>query len=272
MSLPNELLTVICSFLNINDIPKAALINHTWLGVIKDEFTWEAIGHRLLKITFGTNIIKLWFRAVMHNKAYAVSGLLKAGFNVNVVDEVGYTALHQSAIHGSYEVFQILLDAKAKNVTAGIREVTPIHLAARAGHGAIVNALLRTGIDINSGDKHKCTALMHAVLENQSDVVQTLLRAGAEVNAKDDNSYTALHYASIQDFHSIIQILLDDGADVTLTNTRGETAIYLAIKHEHCESVKILLNAGATVNELYDPEQRTLHIATYKNIIKCRSF
>jgi tankyrase len=100
---------------------------------------------------------------------------------------------------------------------------------------AAIEALLKSGGDINATDKNGVTALHHAVRFRNPAAVETLLKHGAAVNrACKRSGSTPLHRAVTttgapgtagkdKEARQIIQILLSYGADPTIKNKNGKT-------------------------------------------------
>ena len=59
-------------------------------------------------------------------------------------------------------------------------------LAAKCGHGAIVEYLHKAGADINNRNKYGWTPLNKAAGEGYGDIVQYLHQAGADINIRDN--------------------------------------------------------------------------------------
>jgi hypothetical protein len=72
------------------------------------------------------------------------------------------------------------------------------NLQEAAGQGDLqtLQALLDSGIAVNSGDESGSTALHFAADRGQQEALQLLLAAGADVNAQDHDGQTPLHYAA----------------------------------------------------------------------------
>lgn len=84
-------------------------------------------------------------KAASKGDARRVSRLLRGflGFGrvgVDVPDADGYTALHMAAMHGHSEVVKLLMENGA-NPKASVRGITPLKLARRAGHQAVIALL-----------------------------------------------------------------------------------------------------------------------------------
>jgi len=96
---------------------------------------------------------------------------------------------------------------------------TPLHLSARNGHLDALEALLRAGGDVTSGDKQELTPLHYAAAAGQVPCAVALLRAGASVWQKSRDGLLAEHAADGQGHASLAQALRDiacmrDGADL----------------------------------------------------------
>jgi cytohesin len=86
--------------------------------------------------------------AAMHGNRETVRALLKQGGDVNAAQGDGMTALHWAASNNDVELAAMLIHAGA-NVRAATRinGFTPLMMAARSGHAAMVGALLDSGAD-----------------------------------------------------------------------------------------------------------------------------
>jgi ankyrin repeat protein len=121
--------------------------------------------------------------------------LLQNGYDVNIRDEFGQTALIVAAEDCDLEMVKLLL-----------------------AHGA----------DVNLQEKDGYTALM-AAIENQFwteedneeqynaalEIVKMLLKHGAHVNLKNEENYTALMIALDNSYLEIAKLLLKNGAKIT---------------------------------------------------------
>ena len=80
--------------------------------------------------------------AAMRGDLATVKSLVSAGKDVNAAQGDGMTALHWAAERGDVAMVDVLLKAKA-SVSATTRSAgyTPLHIAAKGGHGAVMLAL-----------------------------------------------------------------------------------------------------------------------------------
>jgi ankyrin repeat protein len=131
--------------------------------------------------------------------------------------------------------------------------VTPFALAAKQGNPAIIEQLLKAGVDpndpINFANSTE-TPLLHAARAGNIDAVNLLIRAGAKVNAREGwNGQTPLAWAAAEGHAAVVQTLLDGGADIHERSNAGTTAFILAVRKGDMATVQTMLKAGANVNE-----------------------
>lgn len=117
------------------------------------------------------------------------------------------------------------------------------------GSAADVRALLENGLDPNSKNAQRTTALMMAIPDEGK--VRLLLEAGAEVNAKADSGFTALMVATAyRGTTNIVRLLLDKGAKVGPGNpppVYNLSAAFLGVVAADTEALKLLLHRGADI-------------------------
>jgi len=82
---------------------------------------------------------------------------------------------------------------------------TALHMAAAAGHVAIVKQLVKAdGIDINAQNDQGKTPLHQAVWRNQADVVKVLLGASARTDVKDNDGHLPRDLARDRDIKDLL--------------------------------------------------------------------
>ncbi len=113
-------------------------------------------------------------------------------------------------------------------------------MAVEAGDGARVQAILQSGVDVNSTNPDGWTPLMRAALQGNVAMVSVLIGAKAEVNHHSSDGTTALLAATLPGHLEVVKALIDAGADASQTNTAGVTARFIAEKKGHGEIAKLL--------------------------------
>ncbi|THF56512.1 ankyrin repeat domain-containing protein [Pseudothauera rhizosphaerae] len=118
-------------------------------------------------------------------------------------------------------------------------------LAAREGHKATVETLLRYRPSLGLRNLAGDSALMLAVLKGHEDVADLLLAAGAPV---DQDGWTPLHYAAFEGRTALVDKLLASGARIDAPAPNQATPLMIAARNGHIDVVRRLLAAGADVD------------------------
>lgn len=88
-----------------------------------------------------------------------------------------------------------------------------LHLAAKAGHGRIVNMLLQEGADVKAMSRVGSTALHFAAAHGHTEVLRTLLEKGADASARNLPGRTALQLALEGRHEACVELMLRKEAD-----------------------------------------------------------
>ncbi len=153
--------------------------------------------------------------AAMRGDLKAVEALIARGEDVNAAQGDGMTALHWAAERGDLAMAQDLLKAKAGvAATTRIGAYTPLHLAARGGHGEIVAALLAAGADPNAFTETGVTALHLASASGTVEGIAALIDKGADPNVREKQwNQTPLVFAADKNRAEAIRLLIKRGAN-----------------------------------------------------------
>ena len=176
--------------------------------------------------------------------------------------------LHKAAKEGSVEML-------VKSLQDNPREInleddngnTPLCIATKMNHLAVVDILLRHSVSVNSSKKNP----MHQVRD--ASIARALIEAGGDVNATDDQGNTPLHRAVLVKDIPVINVLTERGANVNFRNSRGETPLHDAsgrIDMDSLEVMRTLISSGASVNIQDNTKKGPLHHAC-KSAVMCES-
>jgi ankyrin repeat protein len=145
-----------------------------------------------------------------------VRTLLAQKADVNAKQPDGGTALHWAVWRDDTELTTMLLGAGANPKAANLVGATPLSLASGNGNAAIIELLLKAGVDANAPvSKFNDTALMLAARTGKPDAVRVLLDHGADINARETwGGTTALMWAVSEKHPPVIEMLTKRGADL----------------------------------------------------------
>lgn len=155
--------------------------------------------------------------------------------------------LHVAAEFGHVELTRALLaagaDANLRASSSEERAVTPLHLAVRGNHPAVVATLLAVPkLAIDRSDGRGMTALGYALASEHWAMVRALIEAGANPNQpiRSRDGETALHFAARRGDVEMTRFLLAHGADPRIGSFSGVLPSELAPA-----AVQALLEAAA---------------------------
>ncbi len=158
------------------------------------------------------------------------------------------TLILYTAYTGDVDITEKLLKSGVP-VDSLIKGSTPLIMAARKGHLAIIKLLLEHEATIDMRDINGATALMNAV-KNGNNIItaQYLIEQGADIHALDQRHNTPLIIATYQGNPKILQLLLDQGANINAKNNNGNTALIFIARRGHLQAAELLINRGADIN------------------------
>ena len=209
------------------------------------------------------------FWATRGGNAAAVERLLRNGAETQVVGSVEMTS----------------------GWSTGFSEGTPLHVAAEAGRGDIVELLVRWGADPNAKsplgtplDFAICarrTPVLRMLLEagatpgdgtirgvpplgRTQDLAALLLDLGAKVDRRDTQGRTSLHWAALTGEKQYLEFLLEKGADINAPDGEGDTPLHVAARHGREDIAALLLTHGADVSARNRKGQTPLMLAEEK--------
>ncbi len=165
-----------------------------------------------------------FFKLISLDDYRAIPKLLDAGLNPNVKGgERGNTGLILAVQENSMKSFNVLLDAKGVDLNAqATNGDTALMVASYKNNVEAVNALLAKGAAVN---KAGWTPLHYAAAAGNGEIVQILLKAGAQVNALSPNKTTPLMMAARSGKTDTMDLLEKAGANANLKNDVGMTAM-----------------------------------------------
>lgn len=170
-------------------------------------------------------------------------------FDVDAVDALHNTGLHEACINGHWEVVRLLLKHGASLDVKNLAGKTPLDFVRTPSLTAFINEFKMRSI---MSKDHFITHLIWQ--QQQSKIVPFLKDQQSEsdrkalVNDKDDLGFSPLHAAAIFDRPEVIKVLLKYGASINACSTTGISPLHDACRFSSAGSIKCLLEAGADPN------------------------
>ncbi len=194
--------------------------------------------------------------AARYGQVDTVRRLLVEGIDLELQDDLGYTAVMAASGESSDEIQRLILDQGA-DVNAHAEDgSTALMIAAGKGFLGHVDRLLAAGARANERNDAGETALMIAIRFGHADVVSVLLEAGADANVYTQDEvlslgvetplmYAAQYGASLTAGVRIARLLLEHGAKPNINRASGETAMTIAKRRGYAMLVSELRRHGA---------------------------
>eukprot|EP00002_Diphylleia_rotans_P028415 TRINITY_DN5737_c0_g1_i3.p1 TRINITY_DN5737_c0_g1~~TRINITY_DN5737_c0_g1_i3.p1 ORF type:complete len:402 (+),score=73.99 TRINITY_DN5737_c0_g1_i3:70-1275(+) len=107
----------------------------------------------------------------------------------------------------------------------------------------------------------KSRDIWRAAACNNLAAIQALMQSGVDVNTRNAYGQTALHTASWHGFVDIMRFLIEHHADVNVADHDGQTPLHWASGSGFVEAVDLLVTKGALINCPDNDEQVPLHWA-----------
>ncbi|XP_014481383.1 PREDICTED: ankyrin repeat and SAM domain-containing protein 1A-like isoform X2 [Dinoponera quadriceps] len=136
--------------------------------------------------------------AAQYGHTEVVAQLLHYGCDPSIRNSRGESALDLAAQYGRLETVELLvrthpelIEPLRNSSSSLIFPHTPLHLASRNGHRAVVEVLLAAGVDVNTRTSAG-TAMHEAALCGKMEVVRALLDRGVDLGIRDSRQNTVL--------------------------------------------------------------------------------
>ena len=176
--------------------------------------------------------------------------------------------LYYAARLGFRDFAEHLIAKHPEHINArGGYAVTPMHVAAIAGHINILSLLLEHGADVDVRDEYGVTPLYRASSLKKLEVGKFLLDRGADINARGHTGATPLSGALWLSSVEFAQMLVKRGASINIHGTGGYTPLHWAVQDGDIQAVRLLLEHGADVGARNDRDKTPSQLTSQQEII-----
>ncbi|KAJ5092845.1 hypothetical protein N7456_008706 [Penicillium angulare] len=185
--------------------------------------------------------------AAMKGSAQALKTLMKYGFEPDMPDGRGDTALYYAIRDGTYAVVKILLNNGADPHQKMRDHLTPASLAISLKRISIVELLLNAGIVLNGPfenlqpvDIQSFPCVFHD--PKHWTILKFFLMCELKLSAP-------LCISVFWGYRQMTKLLLDNGADPNVTDANGLTPLAIALRMKYRDISTILIERGAWLNQ-----------------------
>ncbi|XP_059165790.1 uncharacterized protein LOC131948271 [Physella acuta] len=188
--------------------------------------------------------------------------LIKAGADLNHLNDDGCNSLMIASINGHDKVVDILIEAGADINYVKRDGYNALMIASQNGHAKVADILIKAGAEINYVKRDGYNALMIASQNGHNKVVDILIKARADIHHVEDDRKNALMIASENGHDKVVDILIKAGADINQVEADGWNALMIATQNGHDKVVEILIEAVADINHVKQERCNALMIAS----------
>ncbi|XP_045198129.2 alpha-latrocrustotoxin-Lt1a-like [Mercenaria mercenaria] len=177
----------------------------------------------------------------------------------------GETLLHFAALGGNVSIFEFLLDQRCDSTVRTYEGNTVLHIAAMFGRFKMVRFICSRFPElIQEKNNLEFTCAHLAAREGHGDVLQILVSRESNITQQVKGGNTILHLAAANGHSEIINFMLVVCPDQqNVINEKGLMPVHVAIKHGMLEALNMFLKSGTSIQTKTVDKRTFLHLAAY---------
>lgn len=164
------------------------------------------------------------------------------------------SVIHAAAAAGALDSLTLLIEAAHSSHTpldlVDAFRRTPVHVAAAAGRGDCISALLAAGASPQATNAWGATPLHSALKGGHVGAAHVLIALGATTSTSDNYGLRPLHLAAECGDVALVQALLAAGADKDCESKQLDTPLSIASQRERIAVIRALVEAGASLRRV----------------------
>nr|WP_284703690.1 ankyrin repeat domain-containing protein [Clostridium swellfunianum] len=179
-----------------------------------------------------------------------VKMLIDAGANIEGFSNGSDSPIYAASSSGHLDIVKLLIGAGASIEGSSIT-TRPIAGAVSRGHLEVCKLLIENGACLDFCDDKNQSLLLIAIGTCNIELISYLLEMGVDVNSQDKYKHSALHdlFYKKKNKVEICKLLIDYGINVNLKNDNGQTPLFCFTTYYADEEIcRLLINSGADVN------------------------
>ncbi|XP_046369336.2 putative ankyrin repeat protein RF_0381 [Haliotis rufescens] len=183
--------------------------------------------------------------------------------DINTKKEDGRTPAMMAAYKGHKEVFDLLIRNGADiTVDVDIFDSNILHLACQGGNVNIVKYVLKqNSIDINTKEEDGRTPAMMAAKSGHGEVLDLLMRKGANLRLEDTYDNNFLYFTVKGQLTELVEYVITKNiVDINSKNYKGNAPVMLATEKGFGKVFDLLVSKDANLGIVNAEQENILHL------------
>ena len=195
-------------------------------------------------------------------------------FKGDMADNYGWTALHRSALNGSYDLVKLFAENGTDIYLKAREGMNCLHFAASRAHLNLCKALMKKhNFKGDTADNYGWTALHRSAQNGNYDVVKFFADNGTDIFLKMEEGNDCLHIAALNGHLKLCEKLVAEHKfDVNMVDNLGWTALHHSARNGSYELIEFFIKMGADIHLKTNDGQNCFHIAArFEHLNLCKT-